>query len=78
MTEAERNKLNETHEMATKIHDALMKPGPTGEPPFITRMGVVVVAVERSNWAARWMIRGFLTLGALAAALAAIKAGLFK
>ncbi|QFS83971.1 hypothetical protein [Roseivivax sp. THAF197b] len=63
---------NEEKKMLYDLHRAFMEPSKTGEPPLIERMAGVVIVVERSNWAARLLIRAFLTLGGLAGAFAAI------
>lgn len=74
MTEYERKMLTEAHRMSQDLHRAFMERSPSGEPPLIERMSGVVIVVERSNWAARMLIRAFLTLGGLAGAAAAIVA----
>ncbi len=78
MNDDERQMLKETHEITMEMHRALMKPPHTGEPALIKRIGVVVVAVERSNWAVKWGARSFLTLGAIAGAWITLKTSLFK
>lgn len=74
MTDDERRKLDECHAWSREMYQAFMEPTPAGEPPLIKRMAGVVIVVERSNWAARWLIKGFLTIGGIAGALAAILA----
>lgn len=78
MTEEERKMLHETHEMTKNLNAALMEPTATGEPPLIVRVGAVVVAVERSNWAVKWGFRIIVGLGALAGAFVTIRNGVGK
>ena len=78
MTEAERAMLQKTHDIAMELHQAFMEPTATGEPPLIKRMAGVVIVVERSNWAAKMLVYGFLTVGSIAGAWAAIKGGFLK
>lgn len=78
MTDEERQKLEDTHRMSKAIHKALMEKGLNGEPPLADRIYGVVVLVERSNWAVKWLFRGILGLAALTAALGTIKVGFFK
>lgn len=78
MTDEERKLLNETHRMALDMHKAFMEPSPTGEEPLIRRMAGVVIVVERSNWAARWAVRGFLFLGSAIGIFAALRTGGWK
>ena len=72
MTDEERLMLKEAHRKTNELHAALREPSHTGEPPLIKRMAGVVIVVDRSNWAARDLIRAFLTLGAMTGAAATI------
>lgn len=72
MTEDERKILMDTHEKTNEMHRALMAEPATGEPPMYERLSTVVRFFERTSWAGKMVIRVFLTVGAIATALAAI------
>lgn len=74
MTDEERRKLEEAHSGIKRLERALLEPDPRDPagPPFINRVNHVVILVERSNWAARLLVRIILTCGAVTAALAGV------
>jgi len=78
MTDDEKKKLDDTHNIAVDLHRAFMERSSTGEAPLIERMAGVVIVVERSNWAARWMIRIFLFAGSAIGVVVAYKTGGWK
>lgn len=66
---AELTRKNEKIEgLVTDIHDALFKAAPDGGPSFFARASTALVAAERANWAAKWLVRALLTAGAMAGA----------
>ncbi len=78
MTEEESRLLRDTSSKMDTLYQRLMEQGPTGEPPLLDRMSVVVVAAERGNWALIWGVRLVVGLGALFGAVAVIKTGFSK
>ncbi len=72
MTDEERTLLRDTAKKTDAIHRALFDRGFADEPALIDRMVAVATIIERSTWATKWTIRGILTIGGIAAALASI------
>lgn len=64
-----KGEVSELRAMVADIHDALFKPPPEGGPHFFARATTALVAAERANWAAKWLVRGLLTAAAMAAAI---------
>lgn len=73
MTDEERDAVLRTiAERQDEMHRRLFEDGPANEPPMIDRLAKMLVAFENSGRVSRALIKGFLGLGAIAGAAAAI------
>ena len=58
----------EEHRLVQEMHDALMKPRATGEPPLIEQLGEMTRAYGRAKWLTKMCFLGLPAVGAAVAA----------
>lgn len=56
--------------MSRALYQAFMEPSKTGEAPLIKRIAGVVILVERSNWATKIIMKGFVIAVSIMGAIA--------
>ena len=70
MTDDERDLLRQTALKTDKIYRFLLDPSAADGVTFAARATAAVTLIERGNWAAKWISRGIIVMGAIVGALA--------
>lgn len=78
MTEDERERFNAMERQIAEVHAALFKPAFGEKTALVEKLDALVRVSEKGSWAVSWIVKIVLTLGALVAAIAAIKTGFNK
>jgi len=77
MTEEEKRRFEAMERQIAEIHSAFFKPQIGEKLSMVEKLSALVDVSERGQWVVSWFVKGLLTLGALVAAVAAIKNGVF-
>lgn len=78
MTDEERARFDAMERQIAEVHAALFKPALGEKTALVEKLDALVRVSEKGSWAVSWVVKIVLTLGALVAAIAAIKTGFNK
>lgn len=78
MTDDEKARFNAMESQVAEIHAALFKPQIGESRSTIEKLNQLVKVSEKGTWAVSWAVKVILTIGAIVAALGAIKTGIIN
>ena len=77
MTEEEKRRFEAMERQIAEIHSAFFKPQIGEKLSMVEKLSALVDVSEKGQWVVSWAVKGLLTLGAVVAAVVAIKNGVF-
>lgn len=77
MTEEEKRRFEAMERQIAEIHSAFFKPQIGEKLSMVEKLSALVDVSEKGQWVVSWAVKGLITLGAVVAAVVAIKNGVF-